>query len=151
MRIYVMASSAEIERAKKMMAALRGHGIEVVSTWPEVIEQVGEANPMGAPREQRARWAVDDLNELQQATAAWLLLPAKPSTGAAVELGYAYCMAAMAAKGRELGLPVPEYHLVVSGVETSIFTALSRHFPTDEEALAYFVLTAAAPPTSTAH
>lgn len=137
-RVYVAAASSEIERAKRAMQMLRDKGIEVVSTWPEVIEKVGEANPMGAPRADRRRWAMDDLNELMQATVLWFLLP-PPSlntTGAYVELGFFLAMKTIADSARDqmaqIGIVSPTLLPVCSGTERSIFTALMAHEETDE-------------------
>jgi hypothetical protein len=145
MKVYVAGASSEMERAEKWMAALRQTGIEVTSTWPEVIRKVAEAlklnpahaaNPMDAPREDRAHWAITDLTEVAASTVFWLLLPTgKPSVGAYCELGYAIMVSAAAAQAHALGIPgAPVYQLICSGAEASIFTALAEHYPTDEEA-----------------
>jgi hypothetical protein len=134
MKIYVAAASSEMERAEKWMAALRSAGIEVVSTWPEVIRKVGSANPMGASREDRAMWASTDLAEVSSADVFWLLL-GKPTSGAWVELGYAVMLGAVAKQARLAEIEgVPDLWLICSGTETSIFSALAHHYATDEEA-----------------
>jgi len=136
MKVYVAAASSEIERAEKWMTMLRAAGIKVVSTWPEVIRKVGEANPMNGAREERTYWAATDLAEVSTSEVFWFLLPdGKPTMGAYTELGYAVALGAMSQEARNAGIiDAPNYWLVCSGVETSIFTALADHFTTDEEA-----------------
>jgi hypothetical protein len=137
MKVYVAGASSEIDRAEKWMAALRAAGIEVTSTWPEVIRKVGAANPLTASREDRALWSATDLAEVSNSEALWLLLPPKgvSTSGMYVELGYGVLFGAMAQQARGLGVAgTPNFWLLGSGTETSIFTALADHFPTDEEA-----------------
>lgn len=124
-KIYVAASShpSERERAKLWMAKLRAKGIEVVSDWLEIIDSVGDANPRGASREDRQRWALHDIDRVSDAHLLWFLAPGPdggPARGAYFELGFAY----------ELGL-----RLIASGdTKQSIFSSLAREFATDEEA-----------------
>lgn len=138
MKVYVAAASSEIERAEKQMAALHEAGIEVTSTWPEIIRKVGAANPMTASREDRAMWAATDLSEVSSSTVFWLLIPPPgiATDGANVEYGYATLLGAMAQEARLAGVNAPIYRIITSGMERSIFTALSQHFATDDEALA---------------
>ncbi len=121
--VYVAASSAEIDRATMWMGRLRLAGIEVTSSWPEVILKVGVANPMDASREQRRAWPVTDLAEVQSAAMLWLLCPTKPTIGAYVELGYA------------AGIASPGRYIFASGPEPkTIFTSIANYYATDEEA-----------------
>jgi len=135
LRVYVAAASSEMERAEKVMQALRDTGITVVSTWPQVIRKVGKANPMDAPRRQRAEWAAQDLTEVAQANVLWLLLPEKETIGAWIEFGHALMIAAAAERAAAMGLPGAFYRVICSGKERSIFTALVEHFETDDAAL----------------
>lgn len=149
-KIYVAGASSEIVRAERWMKALRDAGIEVVSSWPEVIRKVAEsmklghdviaaANPMNATRAERQHWAATDLAEVSISSILWFLLPStgKPTAGAYTELGYAIALGAMAQEARKVGIEdAPNYRLVCSGTETSIFTALADWFPSDEEAFA---------------
>lgn len=137
MKVYVAAASSEIERAEKCIAALRASGFEVTSTWPEVIRKVGHANPMTASREQRAGWAAMDLSEVSDATVLWFLIPPKgvATDGANVEYGYALFLGAASQEARLAGINAPIYRILTSGEERSIFTALSTHFDTDEQAI----------------
>lgn len=141
LRVYVAGSSAELLRAEGCMAKLREAGIEVTSTWPEVIRKVGEANPMGAPREARAAWARTDLVEVSASNFLWFLLPPTPSFGAGVEFGYAVMLSQSFDMAEALGLEEPPvYELLCSGTETSIFTALAHnHFDTDDKALGFLI------------
>jgi hypothetical protein len=140
MRVYVAAASSEIERAEKWMARLREAGVEVVSTWPEVIRKVGAANPMEASREERAGWASADLSELSSANVLWLLLPEKPTSGMWIEYGYGLCFGAVAKEAREAGVEgAPKFQIVSSGIERSIFTALAPNYESDEVAFEMIV------------
>lgn len=126
MKVYVSGASAEIERAERWSKALRDAGIEVVSTWPEKIREAGVANPTDVEREVRAEMAAEDLMELEQATVVWLLLPnGTTSHGAYTELGYALLLRDVRTEG---------LHILASGTEQSIFTAMVDHYPTDEDA-----------------
>lgn len=137
MRIYVAGASSEIERAEQRMAALRAVSIEVTSTWPEVIRKVGAPNPMGATRDERMLWSMADLDQVSEADVFWFLLPeGKPTAGAYTEFGYALMLGGMARAARAAGvIGAPEFWILVSGTETSIFTALADHYATDSEAL----------------
>jgi hypothetical protein len=137
MKIYVAGASSEIDRAEKWMNACREAGIEVVSTWPKVIREVGSANPMEASREDRAMWAAVDLGEVAHSSVFWLLLPESTTIGAWIEYGYALFLGAAAEEARNLGVPnAPVFRILTSSKEKSIFTALVPNFTTDEEAFA---------------
>jgi len=125
--VYVAAASGELARAKTFMTALRELGITVTSTWTDVIEQVGAANPMGAPQVDRAAWAQDDLDQVAKAQVLCLLLPpaGEATIGAWVELGFALALGGTAARP-----------ILVVGEERAIFTALANHrLPDDAAAL----------------
>ncbi|MGN6107072.1 MAG: hypothetical protein ACTHU0_18340 [Kofleriaceae bacterium] len=126
MKVYVAASSGEIQRAKGWISRLVAAGVQVTSTWPETIAAVGDANPRDASPGQRLAWAVADLHQVASADLLWMMAPVKEAgRGAYVELGFAHAQ-------RKL--------LVVSGCSwQSIFGALAREFETDEEAFAFIV------------
>jgi hypothetical protein len=126
MRVYVAASSDDIDRARRWIAALRAAGVEVTADWPETIASVGAANPRAATRGERKRWAEGDLGDVKRAHLFWLLVPAAGAgRGAYAELGYA----------RALGLS-----LMASGdTHQSIFCAMGVEHPTDEAAFAEIV------------
>ncbi len=121
-RVYVAGSSAQLERVKSAMAALREIGHTVTHAWPELVEEVGEANPLDATDAARRMWAADDLRGVYDADVLWLLMPSEGGFGAAVELGYALAH----------GIPV-----VVSGgdVKRSIFTVFGTCYDRDDQAL----------------
>lgn len=125
--VYVSASSAETERAKKMMDALREKGIPVRSTWIEnVAANGGVANPRDASVEDRQKWSLQDVREAISSQIFWLLMPSGPhSFGAAFEMGFFTALANDAMQG-----------CIVSGdYKRTIFTSFAECFDTDEEAL----------------
>lgn len=127
--VYIAASAGGDggPRVTAAIAALRAAGIHVTCTWPEVIAQVGEANPRDATAIERRRWSVQDLNEIDEADVLWFLVPAPPATtrGAWFEAGYAYAS---------------HKHLVFSGdTLQSVFCALGHEFRSDSAALAHIV------------
>lgn len=121
-------ASADMARAVYWMDRLRGAAIEVVSTWPERITAVGEANPRDWSRADRERAAVDCLLAVESAAELlWLLVPpvGTSTSGAWVE----FCAA------RRRGLQV-----IASGdTKQSIFTALVPEFDSDEAAFEMIV------------
>jgi hypothetical protein len=119
-KVYVAASSAQMDRAKDAMAKLRTAGHTVVHDWPTIIEDRGTANPVDATTDERWDWAIDDLAGVKAADVLWLLMPATEGFGAAVELGYALAH----------GIPV-----ICSGVYArSIFTAMAVCYDRDDQA-----------------
>ena len=132
-RVYIGAASTALEtaRARRCAEQLRAAGVEVVSTWWDVIAATGGVgNPRDATVDQRRQWSAQDLSELSRADALWLLCPPPGVTtrGAWVELGTAYARAL----------------LIVSSGDTrqSIFTAMGIEYETDEEALRGLALVA---------
>lgn len=127
MKIYIAASSSDLERVDRCAAGAHAAGLLVVSTWPVTVRKVGNANPRDAVRGDRCKWALEDLAELQLADVVWFLVPpvSQPTRGAWIEMGYAI----HAGKG-----------LVASGdTKQSIFTALGAEFHTDDAALAFLI------------
>jgi hypothetical protein len=112
-RVYVAASSSQIDRAKDAMRILAEAGHEVTSDWTRTIEDRGEANPADASFEERRDWAAEDVRGVAVCDVLWLLMPSdRPSFGAGVEFGFALGDGAI--------------RTVVSGLcEASIFTALA--------------------------
>lgn len=122
MKLYLAASSAEIERATEWCAKLRHAGITVTSTWIDTIRLVGAANPRDANDEKRASWVKADFAEIDDADALWLLVPAAdaPTRGAWIELGYAWSR---------------RKAIVCSGdTRQSIFCVVGDEYETDERA-----------------
>jgi len=125
MKLYIAGSSDELDRAAHWHAQAREiPGVEVMSTWPDNITEVGEANPTDATDDQREAWAECCLAEVQTSDVLWLLMPQEgPGRGAFFELGVAV----------DQGLEI-----VVSGLDqhASIFTALAgESYACDTEAM----------------
>ncbi len=123
LRIYVGASSQEIDRAEAWMAALEAAGLIVTSTWAKTIRIVGDANPRDASKMDRSSWATADITEIADADILWFLAPGKAEysgRGGYFEAGYAHA----------IGKAV-----VVSGdVLQSIFNALHDEYLNDSDA-----------------
>jgi nucleoside 2-deoxyribosyltransferase len=133
MKIYIAAcaNGAELERAKRMVAAARSAGLDVVCTWPEIVTTVGDANPRNATCAQREGWAAQDLREVGEADVLWFLVPTPPATtrGAWLEAGYAHALGKL---------------LVFSGdTAQSVFAALGEEFDSDDSALEFLKVVAA--------
>jgi hypothetical protein len=123
-RIYVAAASSEIPRAKQAAEWLKTAGLAVVSTWTDVIEAVGDANPASATVENRYSWSFADLRQVDECDLLWFLVPpgASPTRGAWLEVGYARAKDKL---------------LVFSGeTRQSIFCALGTECENDVEAFA---------------
>ncbi len=117
-KVYVAASSLQMDRARDVMAQLRAAGHEVVHDWCSIIEARGVANPSDSTQDERWDWAIDDLQGVKRADVLWLLVPAEEGAGAFVELGYALA----------LGKPV-----IASGAYLrSIFTAMAACYDRDD-------------------
>lgn len=113
-----------MERASRNMRAAEAKGFRVTLDWVQQIQAVGCPNPVAAPRADRARWSLDDLEAVESADVIWLLAPEIGSgRGAFVEFGYALALAKA---------------VVISGSQhaASIFTALGHEVATDAEGLA---------------
>ncbi len=108
-RVYVAASSNQLERAGAVMDALEARGYEIAHDWVKIIIERGAANPTDASEAQCALWAAEDLIGVRSADVLFLLMPAEGGLGAFWETGYA----------QALGKP-----LVISGAyERTIFSA----------------------------
>jgi nucleoside 2-deoxyribosyltransferase len=126
LRVYVAASAAPESKLRVdwAVASLKRAGFVVTCTWPEVVASVGESNPRDASHVDRRSWAIQDLDEVDDADVLWFLVPSPGATaGAWYEAGYAY----------DAGK-----HLVFSGdTKQSVFCSLGHEFGTDEEALGF--------------
>ncbi len=121
-KIYLAASSLELDRARTWQARLKLAGITLTSTWISVIDSVGVANPTDASIEQRREWSAVDLAEVRAADVLWFLVPPRhvPTRGAWIEVGTAYAH---------------EKRLVFSGdTGQSIFCALGDEWASDDDA-----------------
>lgn len=88
LRVYVSASSAEVNRAKRMISNLRCVGIHVTHDWTASVE----ASPGGDASlsdEQRRSVADADLAGIDAADVVIWLVASIPSWGAPFEAGYA--------------------------------------------------------------
>jgi hypothetical protein len=111
-KVYVAASSKQIDRARAAMDRLRAAGHTVTHDWTASIAEVGCANPIDATRQQRRNWALDDLQGVLEADVLWVLMPADhDSFGAGVEFGRA--------------IDSDVSRIVCSGACASIFTSLA--------------------------
>jgi nucleoside 2-deoxyribosyltransferase len=122
--VYVAGASSEIERAKTAIERLGLAGIEVTSTWPNVVASFGDANPATATLSERNGWSAADLEQVGAADLLWFLVPGDGATtrGGWLEAGFAH------AKGKTL---------VFSGeTSQSIFCALGAEFGSDVDAFA---------------
>jgi len=89
MRIYVAASSKELDRAKRVIAMVeRSEGLKITFDWTKDIEQatVPDASLL---MDARCISAGADLRGVWECDVLWLLMPAVSSFGAATEHGYA--------------------------------------------------------------
>lgn len=120
--VYVAASSADIDRAERWMAALRDAGKQVTSSWPANVRKVGAANPRHASDAERVVWSTNDLSQIANADVLWFLAPPleMPTRGAWIEFGVAVA--------RDIA--------VVSSGDTkqSIFCSLGVELLTDSDA-----------------
>lgn len=119
MKVYIAASSVDIDRAKNAAIALEAAGVEVVSTWWFDVETVGDANP--ADLQTRFRCSLKDIDEVSRADVVWFLVPEIVySHGAFFEIGFAYAQ----------GIKV----FASGNTSRSIFLSLAYEYATDDEA-----------------
>lgn len=135
--VYIAAASLEIDRARKVVAALEAAGrtlpIEVVSTWIDAIEAAGTANEGLSPAARREA-ARTCLEEVREADVFVLLVPHNPSgIGCGVELGYAMA--------RRDEWPLRSPRIIAAGrTERTVFAALAdEEHASDAEAIAAVV------------
>lgn len=124
-RIYIAGASSEMERAVAARDWLTKAGLEVVSTWTDVVAAVGDANPASATPADRRAWSVTDLEQVGKCDLLWFLVPPRetPTRGGWLEVGYARA-------GRKI--------LLFSGdCSQSIFCALGTECQNDQEAMAH--------------
>lgn len=127
LRVYVAAASDELVRVHASITALRKHGVDVVSTWPEIVPAMpGGANPADADKMERLAWSSQDLLEVTAADVLLFLVPRVGTTrGAWFEAGAAWSH----------GL-----HLVFAGeTKQSVFCATGEEYEHDTEAIASIV------------
>jgi nucleoside 2-deoxyribosyltransferase len=84
MKVYVAASSADREIARKAMAELAEYGIEITLDWTTCD---GYIRPYS--EEERSQVAFWELQAVRRADLVWVILSEDRSEGASAELGYA--------------------------------------------------------------
>lgn len=121
LRVYVAGASAEPERVRWAMDAVRDAGAAVTLDWLAPIEAGVPANT-GLSDAERRQYARADLDAVVSSDVLWLLAPEAPSAGAWVELGHALRCHVV---------------VIVSGParKRSIFAALAVECDTDADAL----------------
>ena len=121
-RVYIGASSSEIDRVRAAEALLRAKlpEVEFLSTWPDDVEALGDPNPRDASDGERSEMAYGCLRRVDRADIFWFLVPPVdvPTRGAWCELD------------RANGRKIP---CVASGdTKQSVFCALALETLTDE-------------------
>lgn len=123
-KVYLAASAADMARAKSWRDQLIAAGVDVIASWIDNVEKVGESNPRDATQHQRFLWTTSDLKEIADSRLVWMLVPpaGRPTKGAWFEAGFAYALAR----------PV-----VFSGdTKSSIFCSTGYEYESDDEAFA---------------
>lgn len=89
MKIYIAASSNELDRAEYWMNLCESAGISITYNWVLAIKAAGTTNA-GLTHADRLKYSGADLRGVWAADIFWLLYPeGPPSFGAAFEAGYA--------------------------------------------------------------
>lgn len=130
MRVYVAASSQELDRATWAMDAIRAvPGLELAHDWTEVIRREGSANRNLGPRV-RGDAARDCLARVTDAHVCWLLAPKTRTSGAWFEFSW-YCASRTTR---------PSTAIASGDTDQSIFCSLADYeFTQDERALAWLM------------
>jgi hypothetical protein len=91
-KVYVAGSSGERTLVSSFMRRLEAAGHTITKDWTEAVEAKALAGRVDSDLsdEERAMHAQADLDGIDAADVVWLLAPASGSTGAWVELGYAF-------------------------------------------------------------
>jgi hypothetical protein len=88
-RVYIAASSTELELAEWYMLEVRKLGHEITYDWTRNIRAVGLANPTDWDLARRFTVAERNAEGIQAAACFWAILPMHASLGVSWELGYA--------------------------------------------------------------
>ena len=124
LKVYVAGSSAEVERAERVIASLRAMGHVVTFDWTRSVREYRSQGYRDADLDDDrcAMIASEDLDAVRRADALLFLSPEEPTTGAWVELGCALNLANMA--------------ILVSGktARNFLFTRLADYIFDDDEA-----------------
>lgn len=89
MKIYVAGASAEIERARRVIAELRARGIEVPGDWPAIVDAHNGRTNHGLTDDERRSAARACMRAAVDCDVFLLLVPHAQTIGAWVELGAA--------------------------------------------------------------
>jgi len=119
-RIYVAASSREVNRVRAAYAAVAASGWTLTHDWltPLLANLDRGVRDTDLSRDDMVRYACADLDAIARADVLWVLAPRELTKGAWFETGYAY------------GIGVP---IVVSGGCPSLFLSLADHVLDDDE------------------
>ncbi len=121
-RVYIAASSREVERVRAAQAAVAARGWELTLDWltPMLALIADGKTDATLSEEEAADHATRDLRAIDDADAVWYLIPREPTKGAYVEFGYALGTGTL---------------IVASGApRTSIFEAMADAHVRDEDA-----------------
>lgn len=132
MRVYVIGASAELDRAERVIAALRERGFVITADWPADVRRAraaGLASDAEVPHDIAREIADANVHAIETADVVVALSPPGPSTGYGADLMAALLLYAM--RGRPT-------HIVLSGAHGTVY---DRHaharFATDEDAIAW--------------
>lgn len=92
-RVYVIGSSSELERAERVIAALRERGVEITHDWTASVRAAraaGHATDATVGREDAMRAARENRGAIESADVVIALVPEMPSTGYGYDLGVAH-------------------------------------------------------------
>lgn len=75
-RVYIAASTGDMDRAQHWANHLACAGIECASGWlKSVADNGGVANPRGADKEKRAGWSRENRAAIESSQLLWFLVP----------------------------------------------------------------------------
>jgi hypothetical protein len=76
-RVYIGASSSQIDRVRAAEAFLRTElpDVEIMSTWPDDVERLGDPNPRTASEAERSEMAYGCLRRVDASDIMWFLVP----------------------------------------------------------------------------
>jgi hypothetical protein len=135
--VYIAGGSSELEACQRMIDAVIASGGRITCDW---TRDPGWALGRPLTMVERSDTGARDLAAVMSAQIFWLMLPERPSEGAAAELGGALVMRALAAV-----MKFPEPRLVVASgpmTDSRMFPAMADHVFPDHERALVFVLDA---------
>jgi hypothetical protein len=128
-RVYLAASSKEVDRAEYWTTRLSSKNILITSTWLDDAKSIIGCNSPEHSHEDRLNAADECVAGVETADIIWVLMPIVGSMGAFWEFGYAHaCQLATCISG------AAQYN--------SVFSALAKYrFDTDQEAFDFITNT----------